>query len=215
MSDFLDLSTLRTPGFGASPAPEHPPVDLIAEMARPTDQVADAVDPDEAQPDPNDFDEGYSQAGLGDDPDGDLPPPDPAPNKSFWRSQARMWVNAFNTLQQSVLGSYVYPKAILEPADRRKLNRFKEKSKGKRKEDLFLDDDIQAVLDRYAELDSQIGKLPFSADEKETLTAPLADLLAKHQQGKLSPEVALLIAVSIVMIPRLAPGLPLVLGKQK
>jgi len=180
-------------------------------MARPTEQVNEHFDDSEAAPDPEDFEEGFDQG----DEFEEEPQADPAPNKQFWRAQAKMYINAFNTLQQSVLSNYVYPKSILEPTDRRKFNRFKEKTKGRRKDDIIIDDDIQSVLDRYAELDAQIGKLPFTGDEKETLTAPLSDLLEKHQQGKLSPEVALIIAVSIVMIPRLAPGLPLVLGKQK
>lgn len=220
MSDYVDLSQFRSGGFpdpprwsqqeraeAAQPGPaaEPPAVDLLSEMSRPTEQVAEEQDDDENL-NPDDFE---------DDDDPEPGEQEPVQDKSFWREQARMWISAFDTLQRSALANYVYPKAILEPTDRQKLARFKNRTKGRRKDDIVYDDDIQSVLDRYAELEENIGKLPFSSGEKETLTAPLANLLEKHQSGQLSPEVALIIAVAIVMIPRLAPGLPLVLGKQK
>ncbi|MBO0946988.1 hypothetical protein [Fibrella forsythiae] len=157
--------------------------------------------------DPGDFDLEVDQDPVSTDPGAE-----PTKNRAFFRRQATQFVKTFNVAQKTVLSSVVYPKTILEPGDKQLVAdyrvKYKTRSKSNKLEIPAEGDELYDALRRYEQLDQAISELPLSAEEQADLIAPLTDVLEKHQQKALTPEWALVVAVFLVMLPRLEPVFP-------
>ncbi|MEZ0610458.1 hypothetical protein ACAW74_18230 [Fibrella sp. WM1] len=200
-----------------TPTESSPPVDDIdALLSQDTNYIPPApttddgtfVPPPDAKPvDPNDFDDLDEAA-----PDPDAPDEPQPKGRAFFRRQATQLVRTFDVAQKTLLRSWVYPRTILEPGDRELVTEYRTRAKAAKKtKQLQLpdqDDDLWNALNRYEQLDKACEELPLTDDEKADLIAPLADVLEKHQKGALSPEMALLLAVAMIMLPRLEPVFP-------
>lgn len=168
----------------------------------------DPVPPDGSPDlDPDDFEPGEPADLV--DPDNDA---EPAKNRAFFRRQAKQFVKTFDVAQKTVLGSIVYPKAILEPGDRELVADYRVKYKTSRKSNRLeipaKGDELYDALQRYEKLDQACSELPLTPEEQADLIAPLTDVLEKHERKALTPEWALVVAVFLVMLPRLEPMFP-------
>lgn len=127
------------------------------------------------------------------------------------RKSARRIINFIDNLQKPFLTS-VYKKTVLFEGDYEKVQQFHEE-KAKRgtysfQDAITEDNDFYDVSKRFEEYMDLVKAAPFTEDEKDSLTGPLAEVLEKHSQFQLSPEMALLLAVAMVMLPRVAPLIP-------
>lgn len=145
--------------------------------------------------------------------------PEPEPVKRVNPIAPEKIADVFVNFTSRVLelgGKKVYPSVILEPGDAAKLNDLSRRvrlgrplSKGEvfdeaTKEDPALID----VLLRWEKCDEAIKGAPFTDEEKEYLREPLGLVIEKYDFLKAGPELVLLMAVCLVMIPRITPLMP-------
>ena len=124
----------------------------------------------------------------------------PIKTLSECRRDAKAAVDLMDGLQTTVLKRYVYPKTILEKGDKDKLRRYFDENE--RSEDVF------EAHKRYLKLVEYSEALPFEKEDKERIIKPLSRIIHKYQTKTLSPEWTLVLAVLIVMLPRLQPLFP-------
>lgn len=124
----------------------------------------------------------------------------PLKTLSECRRDAKAAVDLVDGLQTTVLKRYVYPKTILVKGDKDKLRRYFDENE--RSEDVF------DAYKRYQKLVEYSEALPFDKEDKERIIKPLSRIIQKYQTKALSPEWTLVLAVLIVMLPRLQPLFP-------
>lgn len=132
---------------------------------------------------------------------------DPEFTKDYFHKTAHRWVKAFNALQKSILRRS-YKKSILQKGDAEKAKEWqRKKAQTNAKFEDIVDGDweVQERLERYMKA---VEELPFTKDEAEDIAAPLAELVEKYRHLRMSPEMALIVAVTIAMLPRLEPIFP-------
>ncbi|MBO0930350.1 hypothetical protein [Fibrella aquatilis] len=202
---------------GREPLPATAADDLDALLSQPTSYIPPPpLATDEGQepppsgtvpPNPGDFEADPQPDDTTADPDAE-----PPKTRSFYRRQATQFVRTFDVAQKTVLASFVYPRTMLEPGDRALVSeyrtRYKTAKRSNRLEVPVEGDPLWDALRRYEQLDAAVGELPLTDDEKADLVAPLTDVLEKHQKKALTPEWALVVAVFLVMLPRLEPLFP-------
>ncbi|MGI4862455.1 MAG: hypothetical protein ACRYFZ_00915 [Janthinobacterium lividum] len=143
--------------------------------------------------------------------DEDEPTAAPLPTPEDARKSARRWIDFIDNMQKPALIAS-YRNAILRPGDEARMDAYEQERAGRGRysiEDAVTDDkDFYYVLARAKEFAELCDKAAFTEDEKQSLTDPLAEVLEKHSRLQLSPEMALLLAVAMVMLPRVAPLIP-------
>lgn len=188
-------------------APQNDVLDLSAYMTAPTVQVAkpdfDAPPVDETNPD--DFAED-------DDPEG-LEEPEPEKTYKDYIEDASLFISLFDSFQTGIL-TPAYRSKIQEPDDADLISQYHSeqkliKAKQLNPEDATVDiDDFIDAMQRHTELKAALKTLPFTAPEKKRLSEPLAKVIHKYQGVTVSPEMALLLSVLMVMAPRIIQVLP-------
>ncbi|MEQ8628095.1 hypothetical protein [Ekhidna sp.] len=124
------------------------------------------------------------------------------------KKTARRWIKTFNALQKWVLKG-LYKKKILTSEDSEQIRKWKAQHKAN--PNVKMEDVIEGDAERYERFDrflTAVEDLPFTEEEIQDIAEPLSELIEKHRRLQMSPEVALLLAVIIVMLPRLEPILP-------
>jgi len=135
-----------------------------------------------------------------------------APTPEDAHKSARRLLIFVDNLQKPLLVA-AYRKSILLPGDEEKL-REHQREKAKRpkysmQEAISEDSEFFDVSERAKEFFKLVDAAPFTEDEKESLTGPLSEVLEKYTALQLTPEMALLAAVAMVMLPRVAPLIPM------
>jgi hypothetical protein len=127
------------------------------------------------------------------------------------KKSARRWIDFVDNLQKPLLVAS-YRKTILHPGDEERMDAHEQQRAQRGRfsiEDAVTEDStFYHVLTRAREFTDLCDKAAFTEDEKESLTGPLAEVLERHSRLQLSPEMALLLAVAMVMLPRVAPLIP-------
>ena len=177
-----------------------------------TDNATDfePIEAPTAEPQPDysaDFGPEQPSAEVVDDDEEAIPLRTPADAKK----SARRWIDFIDNLQKPMLVAG-YRRTVLHPGDEARMTAYEQKRTAKGRysiEDAVTDDsDFYFILERAREYGELCDAAAFTEDEKESLTGPLAEVLEKHSRLQLSPEMALLLAVAMVMLPRVAPLIP-------
>lgn len=124
---------------------------------------------------------------------------------------ARWYIKAFNLVQKTILKP-IYRSRLLQEGDIEKVREASKRAKeagAKHIQDLYAEGDpmydVCARFDRY--LDA-VNDLPLTKDEQSELLEPLAAVIEKYRWMQMGPEGQLLLAVFVIMAPRLEPALP-------
>ena len=137
-------------------------------------------------------------------PQAEQEPPQPA----NWKQQAKMYLKSLDRIQRMVL-PFLYKKAILEENDPANLAAYQAKraaDKSLTVADAISDnDELYWTLERYRELDEACTAIPLTDEDYQYLTDPLGQVIQKHRALQAGPEGQLVLALLIVMTPRLAP----------
>jgi hypothetical protein len=140
------------------------------------------------------------------DPENEIPL-----SKAEIKKAAKRWIGLFDKMQKPFLVN-AYEKAILKPGDEQLLKSHQKNvdltGPKKIKDAISENDDLYYVLKRYDEYIDACKNIPFSEEEKEMIAEPLAELVEKYKKMHLSPEMALVAAVVMVMLPRVEPLFP-------
>jgi len=135
----------------------------------------------------------------------------PLPTPEGARRSAQRWINFIDNIQKPLLVAG-YRKSIFHPGDEARMDEYEQRRTAQGRysiEDAVTDDsEFYYVLNRAREFTELCDKAALTDDEKDSLTGPLAEVLEKHSRLQLSPEMALLLAVAMVMLPRVAPLIP-------
>jgi hypothetical protein len=127
------------------------------------------------------------------------------------KKAARRWIDFVDNLQKPLLVAS-YRRTVLHEGDTERMAAFEQTRTARGRysiEDAVTEDgEFYHVLTRAREFADLCDKAAFTDDEKESLTGPLAEVLERHSRLQLSPEMALLLAVAMVMLPRVAPLIP-------
>jgi hypothetical protein len=127
------------------------------------------------------------------------------------KKAARRWIDFIDNLQKPVLVAS-YRRTVLHEGDTERMTAYEQQRAARGRysiEDAVTEDgDFYHVLTRAREFAELCDKAAFTDDEKDSLTGPLAEVLERHSKLQLSPEMALLLAVAMVMLPRVAPLIP-------
>lgn len=190
----------------AQPLNNNQPLDLSSYLQAPTSTVlkpdfdAEPVD----QTNPDDF--------ADDEPD-DLEEAEPEKSFQDYLEDAGLFINLFDSLQTGVL-TPVYRSKYQEPDDLEIIRRYKEEEKQVKSGTLLAEnrtiqtDPFLDAVSRVADCKEAIKALPFTPREKTKLKEPLAKVLEKYSSLTISPETALLLAVLMIMAPRIIQVLP-------
>lgn len=198
--DLSDLLSVATEAVNTDSASDFTP--LTVEAPAPT--IDDA--PDDFGPEPE-------ATETNDEPTADAADVDaPTKTPADARKSAERWISFVDNLQRPMLIA-AYRKNVLHPGDTERITEYEQKRAARGKysiEDAVSEDtDFYHVLARAKEFSELCDKAAFTADEKETLAGPLSEVLEKYTSLQVTPEVALLLAVAMVMLPRIAPLVPL------
>lgn len=171
-----------------------PHVDLTEELAAPTPKVTYQLD--DSFEDEEKDEAGDDGPGIDFDDDDQEDEVKPL-SKADARSLAKQLVDDLSALQKTALAGFVYPNTILRKGD---FTLEKESRNG------IFSPEHAAAKERMAEYEHKLAELPFTKEEKEQIAKPLAAVILKYQSMmKISAEFSLVLAVFLVMLPRLEP----------
>ena len=117
----------------------------------------------------------------------------------------------------AIVGSRLYPSKILHDGDAEKLEALKRKidlHRGPETKDELIksaceaDPDLRDVLLRTSKVAEANKKAAFTQEEKESLIKPLAEVVEKYSLLQIGPEAMFIIALALVMAPRIMPLFP-------
>ena len=182
--------------------------DFAAELAQATEPaelpdgefVDEAAQAGEPPIDEEDFDEEETETYSEEDEE-----PGYAPDPKV---SARRWIKAINVLQKGILRR-MYKKKILNEGDDEKVRKWKRDHQinpNARIEDV-LEGDAE-TFDRVDRFMKAVEELPFTEDDINDMAEPLSEVIQKYKRLQMSPELALVISVMIVMLPRIEPVMP-------
>lgn len=141
----------------------------------------------------------------------DEPEPAQVHSPADIKKAARRWIDFIDNLQKPVLVAS-YRRTVLHEGDTERITAFEQARAARGRysieEAVTEDGEFYHVMTRAREFAELCDKAAFTNDEKEALTGPLAEVLERHSRLQLSPEMALLLAVAMVMLPRVAPLIP-------
>jgi hypothetical protein len=151
------------------------------------------------------------------EPDDELDESDQEPEeeKTYrdYLDDAGLFINLFDSLQTGIL-TPAHRAKMMEPDDSAIIARFKEeqkliKSGQLHPENATIDTDVALdAIQRESDYKASIKTIPFTAKEKGKLKEPLAKVIHKYQGMTVSPEMALLLSVLMIMAPRIIGVLP-------
>ncbi|GAA4353052.1 hypothetical protein GCM10023185_13290 [Hymenobacter saemangeumensis] len=176
----------------------------FAPDVQPTPEASSS--PDDFGPEPEEVDaQEVFTAGDDDETETAAPTPEDA------LKSARRIISFVDNLQKPFLVS-AYKRSVLWPGDEEKLTEFNRQRAARGKyslQDAITEDsDFYQVSKRAEEFFALCEAAPFTDDEKDSLAGPLSEVLEKYTSLQLTPEMALLAAVAMVMLPRVAPLIP-------
>jgi hypothetical protein len=193
--------------------------ELLEELRKQTQPVEDLpkveVKPEEPAPKPelNPEDFGSESETVTDPPPGGEPgePKKPVNFKKI----ASGFVKFFNSLLK-IGAKRLYPEVILKPEDPAILVDLKTRTEmiPDRDKEAFLASELESkdtlryAWNRLSRVEELIAAAPLTEDEKEMLIDPLADVIEKYRWMQVGPEANLLLAVIVVMAPRIEPLFP-------
>lgn len=194
-ADLSDLLGQATEEMNIPPATDFEPVVIAA----PTAEAAPDDFTDEPEP------EFFATEEVTDEPA-------PAPTPADAKKSARRLIDFVDNLQKPLLVN-AYKSTVLLDGDYEKVQEYHKQREARGKfsfqEAITEDDAFYDVSKRFEEYMELVKAAPFTDDEKDSLSGPLAEVLEKHTAFQLTPEVALLLAVAMVMLPRVAPLIPM------
>lgn len=184
-------------------------IDLEKELDKPTEEVYTGEDFEDQEPESIESDD-FEDSALFDQEEPDEDPENSFHDKfspDYLHKTAQRWVKAFDHLQRGIMRT-MYRKTMLKDGDADKAKQWArqyEKSGGKMEDIINGDWETKERLDKYTEA---LKELPFTEADREAIAEPLSELIEKYKHLQLSPEWALVFAVSIVMLPRIEPIMP-------
>ena len=128
------------------------------------------------------------------------------------RRMAKTYIN-FLSKAMSVAAKRYYPAALLSPEDQAKadfmsatVSSFPAAKRAQARADFIAQDQEAAeIAARIHELDQLVKGAPLSDEEKDMLIEPLGAVLEKYRWMQAGPEAQLLLALVVIMAPRIAP----------
>ena len=177
-----------------------PHVDLADELAAPTPKVTFQTDDSFEEEDTVDEDLPGGDSSGDNDADDDYQEDEVKPlGKAEARALAKQLVDDFSALQKTALAGFVYPNTILKKGDFTLEKEYKQGSRS------VAHDAAKSRVDEYEHM---VSTLPFTREEKDQIAKPLSAVILKYQtMVKMGPEFSLVLAVFLVMLPRLEPML--------
>lgn len=146
-----------------------------------------------------------------DPPLGETQPQDPPIDIGKAQSIAMRYVKMFSSFMKMLL-TPLYRKTILEDDDIKKMQAFRQKHHGKSEKEMdeavHSDHDMWPVVNRFDQYMKAVQEIPLDEDEKKMIAEPLGEVIQKYKAFQLSPEWMLLIAVAMVMFPRMVKLIP-------
>jgi hypothetical protein len=137
--------------------------------------------------------------------------PEPEFTSSAAKSTARRYLQMASSFLKLILRP-IYKKTILQKQDISKMAEFNRKNSGKSEkqmeEALHSESEMWPVVNRFERYMKAVKEIPFDDDELEMMATPLSELIIKHKALRLSPEWMMVIAVSMVMLPRITNMIP-------
>lgn len=180
--------------------------DLEQELEKETNEVADN-DTDTIIEDNHDFEE----LALEEEPEEEEESDRPRATGGSLKKMAYRLVKTFNAMQKRLLLA-AYRRRILQPGDADKTAQWMELNEQSSQFDwekvVTRNPENEAIYKRVSKFMKLCDELPLKEDEMQDIAEPLAEVIEKREALQMSPEVALLLAVVIAMIPRLEPLLP-------
>jgi hypothetical protein len=132
-------------------------------------------------------------------------------SKEALKKASLRWIGLFDHLQKPFLVN-AYSKAILKPGDTEALTdaqkRYDLSNEKKIQEAVSENDHLYGILKRFDEYQQAIKGISFTEEEKEMIAEPLAEVVEIYKNMHMSPQMALLAAVAMVMLPRIEPIFP-------
>ncbi len=127
------------------------------------------------------------------------------------KATANTWVKWFNSFMKLSF-PWFYKKTILEKGDEKKMADFVRLHRGKTEKEMqdiiSNDDNLWPVQNRFDRYLKAMEAAPLSSEEMEFIAEPLSELIIKYRWMQLGPEWSLVIAVLLIMLPRLEPVIP-------
>lgn len=165
------------------------------------------LDPENEQPD-----ELNESSPGGEKPPGEVPK---KPSRSF-KKIATSFVKTFESVVLKMGAKWAYPQILLKEGDAELVVDFRERLKvvPEREQNSFSanilleNNDLRSALTRVEKAMDCIHNAPLSKDEFDMLVDPLAEVIEKYKWMQVGPEANLLLAVIIIMIPRVEPLFP-------
>lgn len=188
----------------------------LAEATREADQGQASLGSEPATapaPKVEDFDDPSVMNDTHDLDDDDAEDEPAAPSKSVLKKSATRIVKAFSSVVK-LLAKKVYPAKILEPGDgelhaqiRAQVDAAPKSQKTDVFNSLIAQPEAAEMYERFLACQSAIEAAPLDQEEIEAIAEPLSDCLEKWKAAP-GPETALIIAVLVVMLPRIEPLFP-------
>lgn len=146
-----------------------------------------------------------------DPPSGESERVEPQLDSGAAKSIAMRYVKMFSSFMKMIL-TPLYRVTILEKDDIEKMREFNQKNRGKSEKEMdeavHSDHEMWPVVNRFDQYMKAIKEIPLDDDEKEMIATPLGEVIQKYKSLQLSPEWMLLIAVAMVMLPRIVKLIP-------
>jgi hypothetical protein len=187
------------------------PVNPIPESQPKTETKAEIPPP--AIPPDEDF-----EPELNPEPEFTTGPTEPEERKSI-RAVAKTYAKWFSH-GLKLLAKFIYPAKLLKEGDPETIGTFKEAlaAQPPRKQDDFFNQSLEEnpelgfALRRMERVQSLIDESPLTEEEMEILIDPLVGVIQKYQWMQVGPEAELVIALFLIMTPRIEPLFPGVMG---
>jgi hypothetical protein len=137
--------------------------------------------------------------------------PDPEYSPVAAKSAADRYVKMFSSFLKLIL-TPLYRKTILHKEDPKKMDEFRRKHAGQSEkqmdEAVHSDHEMWPVVNRFDQYMKAVAEIPLDEDERDMIATPLSDVLYRYRSFRLSPGWMLIVAVCIVMLPRLVSLIP-------
>ncbi|MEL6558340.1 MAG: hypothetical protein AAFQ94_09160 [Bacteroidota bacterium] len=179
-------------------------IDLIDELNEATKPV------EEFKPDAE-IDQEIDSEDFDETPELDEPVIDePVTSPGGFKRMAKRWIKTFNVFQKTLLKP-AYKKSMLQTGDIDKMAKYKEHAESTKKDvtDIYHSHEgSYEVFQRFERYARAVEDLPLTQEEIDDLTEPLAEVIQKYSYMQVGPEGQLLLAVLVIMLPRIEPVFP-------
>lgn len=135
---------------------------------------------------------------------------DPVISAGGFKRMAKRWIQTFNVFQKTLLKPS-YQRTILEKGDIEKMRSYRkdaELSKCDITDIYHENEESYHVIERFDKYMKAVEDLPLTQEEIDDLTEPLSEVIQKYNSMQVGPEGQLLLAVLVIMLPRVEPVFP-------